>query len=106
MAIVGIEGWTRTEVEEAVAAGGRFVCFEYCISLLVVTLRQPTEVCFLRQGEWGVLVGFPWTLVSLALGWWGLPWGVIYTPLTLITNLCGGCNVTAQVLDHLRQQEG
>jgi hypothetical protein len=30
------------------------------------------------------------------LGWWGVPWGLIYTPLTLWTNLSGGRAVTAE----------
>jgi hypothetical protein len=34
-------------------------------------------------------------MVSLLLGWWGVPWGLIYTPLTLWSNLSGGREVTA-----------
>jgi len=30
-----------------------------------------------------------------------VPWGIIYTPLTLVTNLRGGCDVTAQIRDVL-----
>ena len=32
------------------------------------------------------------------LGWWCLPWGLIYTPLTLWTNLSGGQRITAEEL--------
>ena len=31
------------------------------------------------------------------LGWWGVPWGIIYTPLTIFTNLFGGQDVTDEV---------
>jgi len=39
-----------------------------------------------------------WRLISLLVGWWGFPWGLIYTPMTLIQNLGGGKDVTREVL--------
>jgi hypothetical protein len=87
----------REEVEPALLGGGRLVFFEYCISLLIITLRRPSRVVLLRPGERGVLRGMPYSLVSVLFGWWGLPWGVFFTPLTILTNLGGGCDVTAQV---------
>ncbi len=103
MRIRGIENLSPAELEQEVAAGGRFVFFECCISLLVVTLRRPSDLWFLRAGDHGLLRGLPYTLVSLLLGWWGIPWGIIYTPLTVLTNLAGGCDVTEQVLPLLRR---
>jgi hypothetical protein len=97
MRIHGIDGLTLAEIEEELAAGGRFVRYEYCISLLFATLRKPTGLYFLRPEELGLVRGLPFALLSLLLGWWGIPWGVIYTPLTLITNLSGGCDATAEV---------
>ena len=38
-----------------------------------------------------------YTLVSLVFGWWGFPFGLIYTPMALITNLSGGRDVTALI---------
>lgn len=97
MRIHGIDKLTRAELEAAVAAGGRFVFYEYCISVLVVSLRRPSDVYFLRPGDLGLIRGLPFTLISLLLGWWGVPWGLVYTPLTLLTNLSGGREVTAEV---------
>lgn len=101
MRILGIDPLTRDQLAAAVRAGGRFVFFEYCVSLGVVTLRRPSDVYFLRAGQWGWWRGLPYTLLSLLLGWWGLPWGFIYTPITLVSNLGGGRDVTADVLAHL-----
>jgi len=86
--------------ELALAAGGRgrFVLFETCISLVFLTLRMPSRVHFLRPGELGLIRALPYTLVTLLLGWWGIPWGIVYTPLVLLTNLSGGRDVTSQVL--------
>src|SRR5262249_17885773 len=75
MRIDGIDNLTPAELEAELAAGGRFVFYEYCISLVVLSLRCPTRIRFLRAGEYGVLPGLPYVLVSLLLGWWGLPWG-------------------------------
>jgi hypothetical protein len=99
----GTRGLTWAQVEEGLKAGGRFVVFEYCISFVVVTLRRPTDVYFLRPGQWGFVRGLPYTLLSLLLGWWGVPWGFIYTPLAVFTNLSGGCDVTAAVLARLNE---
>jgi hypothetical protein len=96
-AAVPFFGLTLGEVEAALATGGRFVVFEYCISLIVVTLRRPSRVYVIRAGKTGLLPGFPYTILSLLLGWWGVPWGFIYTPLVVLTNLSGGCDITAQV---------
>jgi hypothetical protein len=35
------------------------------------------------------------------LGWWGFPWGFIYTPQVIAKNLQGGVDVTANVLASL-----
>ncbi len=97
MRIYGIEKLTAAELEAALAAGGRFVLFEYCISLVLVTLRRSSGVYFMRRGESGLLRGVPYTALSLLLGWWGVPWGLVYTPLVVLSNLSGGRDVTAEV---------
>jgi hypothetical protein len=82
------------------AAAGRLVIYEYCISLLVVTLRRTSGIYRLRPGESGRLKGLPYALLSLLLGWWGIPWGVLYTPLVVLTNLSGGRDVTEVFRNH------
>ncbi len=97
MAIRGIDKLTLSEIEQTLRAGGCFVFYEYCISLFVITLRRPTDIFLLRPDEIGILRGLPYVGLSLCLGWWGIPWGIIYTPLTIFTNLSGGCDVTDEV---------
>jgi hypothetical protein len=79
------------------AGGGRWVVFEYCISLVAVTFRQQSRPFFIEADGISWVRSLPYVLVSLLFGWWGLPWGVIYTPVTIFTNLTGGCDITAQV---------
>lgn len=103
MRIHGIEHLTLAEVDEVLAAGGRLVFFEYCISLVIATQRRPSSIYLLRPGEMGLVRGLPFSLISLLFGWWGIPWGLIYTPLTLITNFSGGRDVTIEVRALLEQ---
>jgi len=51
----------------------------------------------LRPGQRAWVRGLPYCLVSLLFGWWGLPWGVVLTPVTIFSNLTGGRDITSQV---------
>jgi hypothetical protein len=97
MKIRGIEKLTWREIDAKLAAGYRFVHYEYCISLVLLTIRRPSSIFLLKPGEKGVVHGLPYVLLSLLLGWWGLPWGVIYTPAAIFLNLGGGHDVTTKV---------
>ena len=90
---------------EELAGGGRVVVFDYCISLVVFTLRRESRPHLLAAGQWGVLRGLPYVALSLTLGWWGIPWGVVLTPITILTNLWGGRDVTAEVRQRLEAEE-
>ena len=104
LALKDVTRLTAAELEGQLAAGGRFVFYEFCVSFILLTLRRQSAVYFLRAGERGIVRGLPYCLLSLFFGWWGVPWGIIYTPLTLFTNLRGGCDVTAQLRDVLARR--
>jgi len=104
MRIRGIDNLTLEQIVGEVAAGGRFVYYEYCVSVVIASARRPSDIFFLRPNDWGLLRGLPYCLLSLLFGWWGFFWGLIYTPLTLFNNLSGGCDVTAEVLAWLRAE--
>ena len=101
MKIKGADGFTPELIRDEVARGGRMVIYVYCVSLLVVTIKRPTSIHFVRAGQNPGVRGLPFTLVTLLLGWWGFPWGPIYTIGALITNLSGGKDVTSQVAANL-----
>jgi hypothetical protein len=172
VAIRGIEKMSLAQVEAQLRQGACFVFYEYCISLVVITLRRPSDIYFLPppsdrltrdflaklllltmaliaavacwvlyahfrteeafgtalaltlglvavplrwiyktcndsrwRDETGLKRGFVYSLVSLFLGWWGVPWGLIYTPMTVFTNLCGGQDVTDEVWALLESAE-
>lgn len=93
-----------TEWFRELESGGRVVVFEYCISFVFITLRRTSHPCLLQRGQWGWLRGLPYVVGSLLLGWWGLPWGPILTPVTILTNLGGGRDITAAVRQQLECQ--
>jgi hypothetical protein len=91
------------ELAFEIQRGGRFVVYQYCVSLLLVTFRRNSPVRFIRAGENATVKGLPFTFLTLVFGWWGIPWGFIYTPMVLYKNLKGGTDVTAGVLQRTQQ---
>ena len=102
--IQGIEGMKHGELEFELQRGAKFVLFQYCVSVIVLTFRRPSDIYFVRQGENALVKGLPFTLLSLVAGWWGIPWGPIYTIQSVYNNSRGGKDVTQAVVDSLRAQ--
>lgn len=103
MKIVGIENLSTAQIRDEVQRGGKFVYFQFCISVIIMTFRRPSEIHFVRSGESAVAKGLSYSLISFFVGWWGIPWGPIYTVGSLVNNFRGGKDVTEQVLANLQQ---
>ena len=101
MNIKNIEGLTIEDINREINNGGKFVLFQYTVSFLIMTLKRPTDIYFVRANEKSSAKGMPYTLLSAVLGWWGIPWGPIYTVQSLTSNIKGGKDVTQQVLASL-----
>ena len=86
------------ELQQEVQQGGKFVIYQYCISILILTFKRSSNIYFIRQEENPLVKGIPFTLLSLLLGWWGIPWGPIYTVQSVWVNFKGGKDVTSEVL--------
>ncbi len=99
MAINGLDNISYEQLSQEIQRGGKFVYFEYCISLLIITFKRPSSIYYLRPGESALVKGLPFTLVSILLGWWGFPWGPIYTIGSLVANFGGGRDVTMQIMN-------
>ena len=94
-------GMAPGEVLFEVQRGGRFVVYQYVVSALIVTFRRNSKVVFVKAGESAAAKSLPYTLASLAVAWWGFPWGLIYTPTAIYKNLNGGTDVTQAVCSRL-----
>jgi len=97
MKIVGIEGMPPDQLQFEIQRGAKLVCYQYCISIVVLTFRRSSNIYFIPAGQSAVAKGLPWTLLTLVAGWWGIPWGPIFSIQSLITNFSGGKNVTAEI---------
>jgi hypothetical protein len=104
MQIKGLENITHQQLAQELAQGAKFVVYSYAISLLIVTFKRGSEVYYIRPGESSVTKGMPYTALSLVAGWWGIPFGPIFTIWSLVVNLGGGKDVTREVVGVLQQQ--
>jgi hypothetical protein len=98
MKIKNIEGLTAQQLQREVESGGKFVFYQYTISIIVLTFKQSSDIYFIRPGEQAWIKGLPFTVLTLLLGWWGFPWGPIYSIGSLYQNLSGGEDVTQEIL--------
>ncbi|HKV06409.1 MAG TPA: hypothetical protein VJO53_15035 [Candidatus Acidoferrales bacterium] len=98
MKIYGIEGMSGDQISFELQRGGRFVVFQYAVSAIIVSFRRASNIHFVRAGESTVPKSIGFTVLSLVAGWWGIPWGPIYTIRSVTTNLRGGKDVTQQVV--------
>jgi len=101
MKVLGIEGMSGDQLQFEIQRGGKLVHYQYCISILVMSFRRSSDIYFIESGESAVKKGLPWTFLTLVAGWWGIPWGPIFSIQSLVTNFQGGKDVTAQVMQSM-----
>ena len=100
-AIRGIGRMTVGEMRAEVRQGARFVVFEYVLSFLLITRRKNSAVFFIRPGESVFRKCLPYNVLTLAAGWWAIPWGPALTIGAVKDNLQGGHDVTPQVIEQI-----
>lgn len=71
-----------------ISAQPRIVVFKSVKSFLVVTIRKPIAGVFCSDCAQKQAIKASAT--TWLLGWWGFPWGPIYTAQALISNMFGG----------------
>jgi hypothetical protein len=105
-AFKNLDGYSNQELTALLNQGGRFVVYKYCVSIVVMTFRRGSDIYFIPPHENAILKGLPYTLLSLVLGWWGIPWGPIYTIGSLYTNLTGGKDIIDEVINAINAGQG
>jgi hypothetical protein len=63
--------------------------FQVCLSFLIFTTKIPTRF-YIKDHDNTIFISLFCTFISLIGGWWGLPWGPIYTVQVVIKNIVGG----------------
>ncbi|MBD8899144.1 J domain-containing protein [Rhodanobacter sp. DHG33] len=94
----------RCSVCDKVSAQPIYVIFYRVTSLVLATRRDGVQGIYCKKCAEKAC--FKATAHTWLLGWWGFPWGPIYTLSALFTNLVGGkrpATVNARVLAHQAQ---
>ena len=78
---------------------------EYCVSVVVATFCYRTTSYLTDSRRSRLLYGLAYSVMALAFGPWGVPWGPILTARVIWANLRGGEDMTAQVLSRLEDGE-
>ena len=105
MAILGLEDRTVAQVEAEIAQGAHFVVYQWCASFLILTIKRGSDVHYIAPGRSRVTPGWEFTLITFLVGWWGIPWGPIYSIQSLITNFRGGRDVTLEIMYSIAQSQ-
>jgi hypothetical protein len=105
MKIKNTEGLTVSQIRAIVQDGGKFVYFPYTISIGVATFKRASSIYLIRSGESSFKHSYKYVLTNGLAGWWGIPWGPIYTIGSLYHQLNGGKDVTAAVMSELIQND-
>jgi hypothetical protein len=98
MNVIGTEGLTTEQIHLAVERGAKFVVYQYCVSVILMTYKRSSNVYFVRPGNGALVPRIGYSILSLFLGWWGFPWGPIYTVQALWNNAIGGIDLTPEIL--------
>lgn len=92
------------DIANILEGGGRFVVFTYTISIILMTFRRSSDVFLLRYDETAFKHGYPYFIISFLLGWWGIPWGPIYTVQSLFYSFKGK-DITEDILSAISENE-
>ncbi|UII29371.1 hypothetical protein LVD15_13355 [Fulvivirga maritima] len=96
--IKNIDSLTADEIHHELQNGAKFVKFQYCISIIILTFKNNSDIYFIKAGESTTKHSISFICLSVLLGWWGLPWGPLYTIKSLYINLKGGTDITQELL--------
>ncbi len=79
--------------------GARFVVFQYCISLIfAISLKRFSKAYFVEKFDSTNKYAKKYNILSLVFGWWGIPWGPVYTIKSINLNRAGGVDVTEDIM--------
>ena len=74
-----------------------YVVYRYTISLIVITFYRKSQVYAIPEGKSKIAPGLKYSVLTLFLGLWGVPWGPIRTIQSILINFSGGEYVTESV---------
>jgi hypothetical protein len=80
----------RPSLTDNRSTNAQFVRYELCFSFIAVTIIRQSPPISVRSCWQRCLYGCSYSLLTLVLGPWGIPWGILATLRVLSINLGGG----------------
>jgi len=65
------------------------VQYQVCMSFFFISFKIPSGY-YIYGYHFTTLIGWIFSLITIIFGWWGIPWGPIYTIQVIINNTKGG----------------
>ncbi len=87
------QGLSDLEIYNMLDKGAKIVQYSYAISIIVMTFSLNTKPYLIPKGKNGKKEGIIFSIITILLGWWGIPWGPVRSIRALITNYSGGKKV-------------
>jgi hypothetical protein len=85
--------------------GGKFIVYEYLFPRPIFPpIKRISRIYYLKPGEKLNKYAFKYNLITLTIGWWGLPFGPAYTFSTIRHNKLG-TDFTEDVLENLLKED-
>ncbi len=84
--IKNLEGLTTEEINAELNNGAKFVMFQYCISIILLTFKRSSNIYFVKAGQSSVKHSIGFTIITALFGWWDFHGAqfTLYKPCTLI----------------------
>jgi len=90
--------YTFEEVMSAKSNGGTFVTYQWIIPTpIFFPVRRLSKVYFIPRDMDKSTYAQKFNILSLLIGWWGLPWGPVAVYKSIVLNNTGGVDVTDDV---------
>lgn len=96
-----------TSIAEAVTDGTRFIVIPFVFSIIIVSFRRHLGGVYrVHDHEFPISKLFLATLITMLFGWWGIPFGIIWSVISMFQLWNGGKDVTLEILqDEVGKEE-
>ena len=68
--IKNLEGLTTDQINIELTNGAKFVIFQYCFSIIIMTFKRSSDIYFIKAHESTAKYSVGDTLIALLFGWW------------------------------------
>lgn len=105
MAIIkNTEGLSTDQINYELQRGAKFLVFSYTISIIILTFRRTSDIYFVKSDEPSSKYSWKYSLLTFFFGWWGFPFGPIFSISSFYKNFTGGKDITQEILNHVNSQ--